>query len=240
VHALTADIGFVPIIVVWAILMFVGRARKQQQQQQKMKQDEQATHSPPRPHHAAPGAAQPTAQVGLMEDLRRAMEELKRTEMHQLARERSQEQEQEAGVVRKQQPGVFAPRVNTEEARAQNYLASRKRMAAPAPRTPHREQRRSLVEHVFAVADDEGSQETSAHEEATDYDLESLRMADERLRAGTADRGPRPEIAPALASEAPSHKPRSPFARFANGTARGAFAINAILGRPRSELPYDA
>ncbi len=229
-----ADVSWFPLFLFWAAMMLVGRA--QQARRRKEKEDaeraREALQGPALPTRSQARAvlAAPPRQAGLMDELRRAMDELKRAEMQQVARE----------------PRAAPSPVPEAEARAKAYLEVRKRMGAPAPHTS-RTARRSLfgTTPVSRPADDEGSLERGSGEETTDYDEESARVAEERFRAvaspapAAAARVARTELPGAIGDAPVEAERKRPLARFADGRAGHAVILAEILGRPRWELPPD-
>ena len=219
---LLADVGILPIIFVWAALFIIGR----------LKVSAKVQHPP---SGGAPPAA--GAQGGMMDELRRAMEELKRAEMTQIAREQHSAPSHPVPAARPSRGG---------DERAKDYL--KKRLRVDTPRTlrppsthhaaPDPRVRSRLMAPVQHAADDEGSLETQ--EERTDYDLDVERMAAERRaqtemqwHLGQAAAGAAAAESPATSLPPPAA--RGPLARYADGSARSALVLSMILGRPRSE-----
>lgn len=211
--------AFIPILIIWGVMMVLGqiqKAKKRAEQQQLQ----------------GGGEPEPSRQRGLLDELQRAMLELKQVERQQAGADDSE----------------------PSETRAEAYLAARQRHVAPTQRRPSTTRRRDQVfvpqVHV-PTFDEEGSLEggdvregadvRDGVEERTDYDFESARIASER-RAQTAanwhdGQGPVDTLHTALDSPAqdPRAASRSPLARYADGTARSAVVLGIILGPPKSD-----
>lgn len=229
-----ADVGFWPLAVLWAVAIFISRAQKAKRAQQQREAQFEPPPLMPERHPAARHENQPAVepeQRGLMDELRRAMEDLKRAELQQRARERSPAESGGSEPV---------------ETRAHAYLEQRRKAAAPTRRQPVVQRRPSpfVPRKHEPTFDEEPSSEAEAHEEGTDYDMESQRLADvRRAETSTAwhaagDLSGQPDRPYDPGSQPPEAvRAAKPLARFANGTARSAFIASLILGRPRSESP---
>ncbi len=241
----TADFGFLPVILVWVVAIVVSRVQKAKKEQER--EASQRARDPgagtlrlndPPPE---PARAEPTAQLGMMAELRRAMEELKRAEMQTRAHEQADEMPSHVSATPSHVSGTPVrrdPRPTADtDARAHRYLESRLRVDRPQALTPDTTRHPIYREH--AVVPDASAPE--GVEEGTDYDLESLRAADARKRAqGVRGQGQgTAELSIADTADAPVVL-RRPLAKYADGTPRSALIASLIMGRPLCEQPPDA
>ena len=209
---LRADVGFLPIVLVWGFLFAISRLK--------------ASGRGSRPGAPSAGASPGGAHDGMMEQLRRGMEELKRAQMTEIARE---------------QGAAGAAGASAGDERAKAYLTKRLRVDVPRP-AASKPVRKAPAPVYRRGEDDEGSQEApelAPAEEGTDYDLEVERQADAR-RAETEmqwhlGQASAREITSPPAFDAPPPPARKPLARYADGSARSALILSILLGRPRSE-----
>lgn len=227
---LLADLGIVPVVVFWLVMVLVARAKKQQKQQQ-------ASRPAPAPPAAAPeprtSNRAPQAEGGLLSELRRAMEELKRAESQTAA------------------PSPVTL-VNTQ---ARAKLEQKKQEAARRRAAKQQAQRLPM-----GAAEDQSSEGVSL--ENSDYDTEAEQIiatrrqaAERRVREDVsvedltdqqkARRASRSDIA--IGGEAEHNawhseiggkgevvvkKRPAPFHRFADGSPKSAVVMSLILGPP--------
>jgi len=228
-----------PIIILWIVFSLLGARKKRQQR------------TLPGP---APADATRQAQGGFMQEMQRALGEMKRTaEAHGQQQQRHKAAEQEASAAR--------------------YLAQRKLASAgrrggqSAPFPPGEARRKSLVRPQRPLEDDDAEKSSEDADvvslEGSDYDLGAERIAAVRKKA--ADRGARtggsaeamtaaqvarraqrtPVPLGTATEHAAWHKeigakvvapaaPRRPerLGRWADGSLRGAVVLAEILGRP--------
>jgi hypothetical protein len=86
VRPLAADLGFLPVLVFWGVMILVGRSaqakKKREMEARRLpEQRDLASFEPHVTHVARELPPEPAAQFGMMDELRRAMEELKRAEL---------------------------------------------------------------------------------------------------------------------------------------------------------------
>ena len=196
-----ADVGFLPILLFWGAMVLVARAqnaRKRQQQQQRPLMPD-LTEEPPAPR-------------GLMDELTRAMEELKRAEMQQ--RNRVEARAQQVSVPpRKRTSSMFAPVVNRPS------VPDARSMEAPEDTVDYDDQ--------------------SVREAETRLAAQQPSPVLRTVAPKPASRPPSPVPGPPTTVPRPPSPVPGPLARFATGTARDAVVLNEILGRPLAERMND-
>jgi len=244
---LHADVGLWPVLIFWAVFVLFARNTKRR--------------TPPRP--PASGGGAPSAQPGLLGELKKAMEELQ-------AVERAERQRTAAG---RQATADLAELRRTEQ-----------QLSAHTPKRPlTRQQAKSYVSQAFSprgrgvkrgglvFPDDDADKTSEAGPLSTeDYDEEAEQVIQARLKA--ADRGIRGDQSimglskaqlsrrasreavaiggraehaewhdaiGSAAPVAPKSTTLSALDRLAKGGARGAVILGELLGRPVGERMRD-
>jgi hypothetical protein len=193
VPPLTADLGFFPVLLFWAAMMIIGgrqQAKKKREMEERRVRD-LTVPEPAEPRvvtHVAPPHPAPAAS-GMMDELRRAMEELKRAELQTRAHD------------------AAAPPVATPVRVSVTHQQVR--------RVPDTTRRPIYVEQ-------KPREETSE------------RAFEEGLGARASGLGK--AAVPASPATSPQPQaPRSPLAKFADGSPKNALILATILGRPLSD-----
>ena len=243
---LLADGGIWPVLIFWAVFALIGRAAAANKKKGLA----------PRPANA-PQAGERAPQTGLLGELRRAMEELKRAELEQ----RAQADQRTQIEVFQQPPGEDDER---KRQRARQFLEKKKaealqkraakqalpvrRKAAPLPDSADMSSEASVAPLEGRDYDDEAEAIISKRRAAAERhgrdesSLEELTELQRSRRAGRPDEaiGTQAEHDAwhtQLGSEAPPARRagKGPLARFADGSLRSAVILGEILGRPKGE-----
>ena len=253
-EVLLADGGIWPLLIFWAVFALIGRAAAAN----KKKAMESRLRDAP---GGEPGTPERAPQGGLLGELKRAMEELKRAELEQRGQveQRTQvevfEQPADQDAIRKRERArQFLEKKKAEalQKRAARQALPVKRKAVPLPDSADMSSEESVVPLEVRDYDNEAEAIVSKRRAAAERhgrdesSLEELTELQQSRRAARQDEaiGTQAEHDAwhaQLGSDAPPARRagRGPLARFADGSLRSALILGEILGQPKGERSQD-
>ena len=249
---LMADGGIWPLLIFWAVFALIGRAaaaNKKKAMEARLR--EQAGGEPATPERAPQG--------GLLGELKRAMEELKRAELEQRGQlqQRTQievfEQPADQEELRKRERARQVLEKKQAEALQKRAEKQAQRRVQPLPDAADMSSEETVVslegkdydnEAEAIIARRRAAAERQVRDESSQEELSTLQRARREARQDVTigSQAEHDEWHAQLAAGAPEDATRrgaNPLARFTDGSLRSALILGEILGRPRGERSQD-